>query len=77
MQLPGDRQGRRSAGAKPTLTVEGLSFNANFANDGPDRVVAINTSFDVAAGQKVVIGKSSIDGADRSLVLVVTARAVD
>lgn len=64
-------------GAKPTLTVEGLSFNANFANDGPDRVVAINTSFDVAAGQKVVIGKSSIDGADRSLVLVVTARAVD
>lgn len=64
-------------GARPTLTVEGLSFNANFAREGPDRGVTINTSFDVADGQKVVIGKSNIDGADRSLVLAVTARAVD
>jgi hypothetical protein len=64
-------------GAKPTLTVEGLQFSANFAREGPDRSVMINTSFDLADGQKVVIGKSNIDGADRSLVLVVTARAVD
>lgn len=64
-------------GAKPSLTVEGLQFSANFAREGPERSVIINTSFDVADGQKVVIGKSNIDGADRSLVLVVTARAVD
>lgn len=64
-------------GIKPTLTVEGLSFEAIFADNAGDRTVAINTSFDVADGQKVVIGKSNLDGADRSLVLVVTARAVD
>jgi len=64
-------------GPKSTLTVDGLSFNASFADAGHDRGVVINTSFDVADGQKVVIGKSNIDGADRSLVLVVTAKAVD
>jgi hypothetical protein len=64
---------------RQVLTVEGLTFQASFpvSIGVPDRNVAINTSFDVADGQKVVIGKSNIDGADRSLVLVVTAKAVD
>jgi hypothetical protein len=64
-------------GPKSTLNIEGLQFNATFATSLFDRTVSINTAFDVADGQKVVIGKSNIDGADRSLVLVVTARAVD
>jgi len=64
-------------GPKPTLTVDALSFEAIFTDAGGERAVVINTAFDVADGQKVVIGKSNIDGADRSLVLVVTARAVD
>lgn len=64
-------------GSKPTLAVEGLQFSATFSDSGPDRGVSIRTSFDLTDGQKVVIGKSNIDGADRSLVLVVTAKAVD
>lgn len=62
---------------KSSLTIDGLEFQGSFSSIGPDRPVSIRTSFDVADGQKVVIGKSNIDGTDRSLVLVVTARAVD
>jgi hypothetical protein len=38
---------------------------------------AMNTDIDVREGQKVVVGKSSIDAAAQSLFLVVTAKVVD
>lgn len=37
----------------------------------------INTDVDIREGQKVVVGKSSIDSASQSIFLVVTAKVVD
>jgi hypothetical protein len=45
--------------------------NWNFTNIG------FNTSLDVREGQKAVVGKSKIDGTDRALILVISARVVD
>jgi hypothetical protein len=39
--------------------------------------VGINTDIDVGDGQKVVVGKSSIDGTGDALILVVTAKVVE
>jgi len=39
--------------------------------------VMIENSFDVKDGQQVVIGQSRLDGADKSLVLIVSAKVVD
>ncbi len=39
--------------------------------------IGFNTNLDVREGQKAVVGKSKIDGTDRALILVVSARAVD
>ena len=37
----------------------------------------MSNSFDVREGQKVVVGKSKLDGADSDLILVVSAKVLD
>jgi hypothetical protein len=39
--------------------------------------IGFHTNLDLREGQKAVVGKSKIDGSDRALILVVSARAVD
>jgi hypothetical protein len=41
------------------------------------RDTRINTDIDLREGQKVVVGKSNIDGSDNALILVLTARVVE
>jgi hypothetical protein len=38
---------------------------------------SIATDIDIREGQKVVVGKTSMDGSDNHLILVVTAEVVD
>jgi len=54
----------------PTGTVN-KDGNPNYNNTG------IDTSVDVREGQKVVIGKSSMAGTDKALILVLTAKVLD
>ncbi|PYV91061.1 MAG: hypothetical protein DMG05_08330 [Acidobacteria bacterium] len=37
----------------------------------------INTNIDVREGQKVVVGKATIDGSNNALFLVLTAKVID
>lgn len=37
----------------------------------------INTNIDVREGQKIVVGKATIDGSNNALFLVLTAKVVD
>jgi len=39
--------------------------------------IGFNTNLDIREGQKVVVGKAKIDGTEKALILVVTAKAVD
>jgi hypothetical protein len=39
--------------------------------------VGLNTDLNVREGQKVVVGKTKVDGSEQALVLVVSAKAVD
>jgi hypothetical protein len=63
------------------IRLEGLRFNARVPTGTPAAIqfqtVGVSTDLDVREGQKVVVGKSSIDGAAQSLFLVVTAKVVD
>ena len=40
------------------------------------RNAGLNTDIDVAEGQKVVVGKSSVNGSDEAMILIVTAKVV-
>lgn len=64
-----------------TIRLDGLRFNAQFPIGTPSAIqfqpVSISTDLDVREGQKVVVGKASIDGAAQSIFLVVAARVVD
>lgn len=64
IRIDGFRFGTRSPQQMP-------GGNWNFTEIG------FNTNLDVREGQKAVVGKSKIDGTDRALILVVSARAVD
>jgi len=72
-----------SAGEKGAhVRINKLRFNtkiplANGAGSVQFFESGINTDVDVREGQKVVVGKSSIDGASQSIFLVVTAKVVD
>jgi hypothetical protein len=48
-----------------------VPVGATFSN------VTVSTDIDVREGQKVVVGKSSVGGADQALIVVLTARLVD
>lgn len=64
-----------------TIRLDGLRFNAQFPVGSPSAIqfqpVSISTDLDVREGQKVVVGKASIDAAAQSIFLVVTAKVVD
>ena len=73
-----------SAGTPRVVHVNSLVLNirtptANKDKDGRvvNKSVGINTDIDVGEGQKVVVGKSSIDGTGDALILVVTAKVVE
>jgi hypothetical protein len=71
-----------NAGEKgAAIRLDGLRFNAQFPIGTPSAIqfqpVGISTDLDVREGQKVVVGKASIDGASQSIFLVVTAKVVD
>ena len=72
-----------SAGEKGThVRINKLRFNtriplANGAGSVQFFESGISTDVDVREGQKVVVGKSSIDSASQSIFLVVTAKVVD
>ena len=64
-----------------TIRLDGLRFSARIPVGTPSAIqfqaVGMNTDLDVREGQKVVVGKASIDAASQSLFLVVTAKVVD
>jgi hypothetical protein len=71
-----------TAGEKgATIRLDGLRFSARIPVGTPSAIqfqpVGISTDLDVREGQKVVVGKASIDGASQSIFLVVTAKVVD
>lgn len=72
-----------SAGDKgPNIRIDVLRFNARIpiANSGGGfqyHEAIISTDVDIREGQKVVVGKTSIDSASQSIFLVVTAKVVD
>jgi hypothetical protein len=41
------------------------------------RNIGINTDIDAGEGQKIVVGKSSVNGTDDALILIVTAKVVE
>lgn len=72
------------SGSAKRLRVERFIFRmqATFCSDADCKSttnsgVMIENSFDLKDGQQVVIGQSRLDGADRSLVLIVSAKVVD
>jgi hypothetical protein len=71
-----------SAGDKgQNIRIDNLRFQAKVphavGNNFQFSDAAMSTDIDVREGQKVVVGKSSIDSASQSLFLVVTAKVVD
>ena len=72
-----------SAGDKgPNIRIDVLRFNARIpiassAGQIQFYEALISTDVDIREGQKVVVGKSSIDSAAQSIFLVVTAKVVD
>ena len=72
------------SGSAKRLRVERFIFRmqATFCADADCKLttnsgVMIENSFDLKDGQQVVIGQSRLDGADRSLILIVSAKVVD
>jgi hypothetical protein len=61
-----------------TIRIERLNFEARVPvkNQGLSSV-GIQANFDVKEGQKVVVGKTGIEGNRRALILVVTGKIVD
>jgi hypothetical protein len=73
-----------SAGEKgANIRIDNLGFNAKLPLASASGAgyqfydASINTDVDIREGQKVVVGKSSIDSASQSIFLVVTAKVVD
>ena len=75
VQVTGDEKGSR-------IRIDNLRFNAAIpiANSGGGMQfydAGIQTDVDIREGQKVVVGKTSVDSASQSIFLVVTGRVVD
>jgi hypothetical protein len=73
-----------SAGEKgASIRLDNLGFNAKIPlsqgalNNVQFYDASISTDVDVREGQKVVVGKSSVDSGSQSIFLVVTAKVVD
>jgi hypothetical protein len=73
-----------SSGTPKIVHIDGMSLTVQTPTphvDKDGRVIynnaGINTDIDAGEGQKVVVGKSSINGSDDALILVVTAKVVE
>jgi hypothetical protein len=66
-RITADEKGR-------TVWFDGLHLELRQGNQGPTE---ITTDIDVREGQKVVVGRVSLDRPDSALFLVVTAKTVD
>jgi len=65
-----------------SIRLDGLRFNMRLPVIMPGGGThysesGISTDIDIREGQKVVVGKSSIDSGSQSIFLVVTAKVVD
>ena len=76
--------GIESGGGTPTVNLERFNFNIQvpYCTDNDctktDRAfIEIQGSFKLREGQKVVIGKSKLDGTTKDLILIVSAKVVD
>ncbi len=68
----------------PSVRLRGFLFSmqAPFCTDPECRsvqtsTVRVNSTFRVREGQQVVVGQSRLDGSDKSLILIVSAKVVD
>jgi hypothetical protein len=59
------------------LKVENITKNSNPLVQVNPMDSGLNTSIDVREGQKVVVGKSNVNGTDEAMILVITARVVE
>jgi hypothetical protein len=91
-QLPGTTQSyvfqyvsaTVSSGTPRVVHVDRMNLNVNTPSGGKNpstgepvyRTATIGTNIDAAEGQKVVVGKSNINGSDDAMILVVTAKIV-
>ncbi|HEX8985535.1 MAG TPA: hypothetical protein VF767_08890, partial [Bryobacteraceae bacterium] len=71
------RQTTTSESRPAVVHIEKLDFTTGLAFANSTFTVQINATIDVKEGQKVVIGKSGIDGNQSAIVLVCTTRIVD
>lgn len=76
--------GIESGGGTPTVNLDRFNFNIQvpYCTDNDctktDRAfIEIQGSFKLREGQKVVIGKSKLDGTTKDLILIVSAKVVD
>jgi hypothetical protein len=59
-----------------------LAMQVPFCNDAECRSISmagvrLNSTFDIREGQKVVIGKSKLDGTDKALIVVLSGKVVE
>lgn len=73
-----------SSGAPRLVHIDGLAFAVHTPTGSRDkdghldyRNAGINTDIDAGEGQKVVVGKSNINGSDDAMILIVTAKVVE
>jgi hypothetical protein len=65
-----------------SIRIDGLRFSTRVPINSPSGrqgqyEAAINADIDVKEGQKVVVGKTGIEGAERALILVLSGKIVD
>ena len=73
-----------SGGPSGVVHIDGMSLTLHTPTSTLDkngqvvyRSVGIRTDIDVREGQKAVVGKSSIDGTNDALILIVTAKVIE
>jgi hypothetical protein len=66
---------RASIGGDKLIRLDDVYLQIHSPNNLP--MVRLSTDIDIHEGQKVVVGKSNINGADTALILVLSAKVVD
>jgi len=59
------------------IRIDNLDMGLRLTRNGSPVDSGLRTSIDVREGQKVVVGKSNINGSDEALILVVTGKVVE
>ncbi len=65
-----------SEGQPRVIRIDGLHFEAGKPS-GRGGSLSMNAEIDVREGQYAVVGKTGIEGADKALILVLTAKVVE